>query len=324
MKLLTPYLCLLSAALALGVPCVGAQNGSAHEGPSPAPERVTNPAPPEPEDLNSLSLNGHPLPALPPLPMETGKLPDFTREMIRVQWRDDDPIYLFVVTPKGIKKPPVVIYLYSYPSEINLFLDEAFCKLQIKNGFAAVGFLSALTGHRYHSRPMREWFVSELKESLVKSVHDVSMIMDYIGTRSDLDSSHVGMFGEGSGGTIAILAASVEPRLKAIDVLDPWGDWPNWFATSTRVPDGERFFYVQPEFLKRVAPLDPVSKLPSLILPIRYQYLTKAALTPQVARDHMQAALPKQAVFIPQDKGLAAYTATRGADFFDWIKDRLR
>ena len=32
------------------------------------------------------------------------------------------------------------------------------------------------------------------------------------------------MFGEGSGGTIALLAASVDPRIKAVDVLNPWGD----------------------------------------------------------------------------------------------------
>jgi hypothetical protein len=72
------------------------------------------------------------------------------------------------------------------------------------------------------------------------------------------------MFGQGSGGTIAILSASVDPRIKALDVLDPWGDWPDWLAKSPQVPDAERAAYLKPEFLAKVAPLDPVVWLPKL------------------------------------------------------------
>jgi len=45
-------------------------------------------------------------------------------------------------------------------------------------------------------------------------------------TRGDIDMDHVGMWADGSGAAIAILAASVDPRIKALDLLDPWGDWP--------------------------------------------------------------------------------------------------
>ena len=74
-----------------------------------------------------------------------------------------------------------------------------------------------MDGHRYHDRPMRQWFVSELQEAVVKSVHDVQMILNYLSTRGDLDLNRIGMFGQGSGGTIAILVASVDPRIKAIN-----------------------------------------------------------------------------------------------------------
>ena len=36
----------------------------------------------------------------------------------------------------------------------------------------------------------------------------------------------------GSGAAIAILAAAIDPRLKALDLVDPWGDWPDWLAKS--------------------------------------------------------------------------------------------
>jgi len=111
-----------------------------------------------------------------------------------------------------------------------------FQKALTKDGFAAVGFVSALTGHRYHDRPWREWFLSELQENLAKTAHDVQMVLDYLESRSDLDMSRVGMFGQGSGASIAILASAADPRIKVLDVLDPWGDWPTWITTSPLYP----------------------------------------------------------------------------------------
>src|SRR5260370_7519867 len=76
--------------------------------------------------------------------------------------------------------------------------------------------------------------------------------------------SRVGMFGQGSGASIAILASAVDPRIKVLDVLDPWGDWPIWMATSPFVPEDERAEYVKPEFLKKAGALEPVAWLPKI------------------------------------------------------------
>lgn len=189
------------------------------------------------EDWNSLSLAGNPLHAERPLLGEKDEMPQFTRELMQLKWRFGDPIDLYVIRPKGVVKPPVILYLYTYPSETDRFRNDRFCVDVTRDGFAAVGFVSALTGQRYHNRPMKEWFVSELQEALVTSVHDVRMVLDYLGTRDDLDTRKVGMFGEGSGGTIAILAAATDPRIRSIDLLDPWGDWPDWMAKSQLIPE---------------------------------------------------------------------------------------
>ena len=160
-----------------------------------------------------------------------------------------DPIDLYVIRPNNVPKPPVVLYLYSFPTESDRFRDDLLCENLTRNGLAAVGFVSALTGQRYHDRPMKEWFVSELPEALGTSVHDVQMVLNYLETRGDLDMSRVGIFGQGSGGTIAILSAGVDSRIKAVDALDPWGDWPVWLAQSPRVPESERPKYLTSEFL---------------------------------------------------------------------------
>jgi hypothetical protein len=210
-----------------------------------------------------------------------------------VEWRGGDPIDLYIVRPTGIAKPPVILYLYGYPGEAVRFLDPALCKTVTKGGYAAVGFSSLLTGQRYHDVPMKEWFVSDLQRSLVGTTHDVQMILNYLAGRGDFDMSRVGMFGEGSGGTIALLAASVDPRIRAVDVLNPWGDWAAWLAKSPLVPEGERASYLKPDFLSSVAPLDPLRVLPQLTsVPLRLQQNLWDDNTPATARQDVAAALP--------------------------------
>jgi hypothetical protein len=215
------------------------------------------------EDWTTPTLTGSHLLPVAPLEFVTDN-PRYTVELVRVQWRWGDPIDLYVIKPKGVKQPPVILYLYGYPTDTDTFKNDAFEDLVTRDGFAAVGFVSALTGQRYHDRPMKEWFLSELQESLATSAHDVQMVLNYLVARGDLDMDRVGMFAQGSGASIAILASAADPRIKVLEALDPWGDWPNWMAASPFVPKDERAEYLRPDFLKKVATLDPVDWLPKI------------------------------------------------------------
>lgn len=249
----------------------------------------------------------------------------FTRQLLQVQWRQGDPIDLYIIRPDNTVKPPVVLFLYSWPADTDTFRSDAWCRNVTRHGFAAVGFVSALTGQRYHDRPWRETFVSELPETLGKTVHDVQLLLDYLQTRSDLDTTRAGIFGQGSGGTIALLAASVEPRLKAVDVIDPWGDWPEWFSTSPVIPDSERADFTSKTYLSSVAPFDPVKVLPQLAG--RSLRLEESALnpsTPVAAKAQLRSALPPTCSFV------AYYTeaeyrsrAMQDGRILDWIQSRL-
>ena len=277
------------------------------------------------ENWSSLPLAGSHLQAEPPVIGEKDDYPQFTRELLQVKWRQGDPIDLYVIRPKGVAKPPVILYLYGYPAETDRFRDNDYCVRVTANGFAAVGFVSALTGHRYHSRPMKEWFVSELQEALGSSVHDVQMILNFLSTRDDLDLSKVGMFGEGSGGTIAVLAAAVDPRIEAIDLLDPWGDWPDWVRDSSLVPDNERPHYLKPEFLQKIAGLDPVHWLPQLKEQhIRIQQVMDDSVTPKIAQERIVSAAPAAATVLRYDNNMRLYDAAAGGRIFEWVKNQLR
>ena len=294
---------------------------------APSPGKVSESARQgDPEDLNSLSLAPSGLQTERPIVVEKDEYPEFTRELLRVQWRKADPIDLYVIKPKGAdRSTPVVLYLYSYPSETKRFLDRGYCQRVTQDGFAAIGFVSALTGHRYHDRPMRKWFVSELQEALVSSVHDVQMILSYLSTRGDLDLNRVGMFGAGSGATVAILAAVADRRIKALDLLDPWGDWPDWMAGSSLIPDVERPDYLKPEFLQRVSALDPVRRLPQLTSrDIRLQHVMDDSVTPAICKRRIESAVPPSAQIIHYDNTRALFSAASGGRLFQWIKKQLQ
>jgi hypothetical protein len=284
--------------------CIRSQEPSAPApGPFIAPWQMSDlsqghSGPPRIEKWDTLSLEGSDLRPDSPLIAQTDTFSEFTRELLRVQWRDGDPIDLYIVRPTGVSRPPVVLYLHGYPREAIRFLDPNFCKTVTKNGYAAIGFSSMLTGQRYHDVPMKEWFVRDLQHSLVGTTHDVQMVLNYLADRRDFDTSRVGIFGEGSGGTIALLAASIDPRIKAVDVLDPWGDWPSWLSGSRVVPDAERVDYNSPDFLKGVAPLDPVVVLPKLTSArLRVQQsLWDSGEIPAVSRERIAAAVPASAL----------------------------
>jgi hypothetical protein len=251
----------------------------------------------------------------------------FTRTLVQLKWRPGDPLDVYVIVPKGVKNPPAVLYLYGYLEDTERFKDNRWCERVTSGGVAAVGFVSALSGHRFHDRPMQQWFVSELQEALGSTVHDVRFILDYLNSRGDVDMNRIGMFGQGSGGTIAILAAAADPRIKAIDVLEPWGDWPVWLAKSSLIQDDDpnKDLYTKKDFLRKVAPLDPVKWLPKLkSTQIHIVQVSDNSTTPQECKDAIKKAAPKQTQVDLFDTTPQMTTMLGGGRLFEWIKGQLR
>jgi hypothetical protein len=276
------------------------------------------------EDWTSPALTSSQLKPARPVVFITDN-PHYTLELLQVQWRLDDPIDLYVMKPKGVKKPPVILYLYGYPTSTDIFKNDAYENLVTKDGFAAVGFVSALTGHRYHDRPMKQWFLSELQECLSTSAHDVQMVLNYLAERGDLDMNRVGMFAQGSGASIAIFASAVDPRIKVLEALDPWGDWPIWMADSPFVPADERAEYVKPEFLKKVAGLDPVDWLPKIqAKKFRLDNELFETNTPQTAKERLRAAVPAGTSVVLYKNFQEFKPAFEDGKNLEWIQHELQ
>src|SRR5262245_60621408 len=105
--------------LALGIALLSlAQTGAAQLVPASPP--IADPADTRfkgaKEDWTSPALSNSNLKPARPLIGYVNEYPEHTVELLQVQWRWGDPLDLYVMKPKGVKKPPVILYLYGYPS----------------------------------------------------------------------------------------------------------------------------------------------------------------------------------------------------------------
>lgn len=274
------------------------------------------------ENLYSLKKDERLRPSKP-LVIQTDTRPTFTREIISMQWRPLDPITFFVIKPKNVRRPSVVLYCYTFPQSSKRFMDDEYCARITASGAAAIGFESALTADRYRNRPMREWFVSEMRESLVSTVHDVQYLLDYAQSRGDLNASSAGFFGTGSGATIGVLAATIEPRIRALDLIGPWCDWPTWMKESKQIAEDERPKLTQRAFLRDIRDLDPLNKISKLNIPIRINHVKEDPTVPDRTIEALRKRLPKSATLTLHEDNIAFYRWTQANSMFGWLPSKL-
>jgi hypothetical protein len=334
-------------AFAFQLTTASAQQSPAPSQPAPAPLQQTAPPKDSPlsfspsssvfatandadyrEDFSTLTLKGSAFFPLTPVLGQTDddpKMP-FIRERWQMMWRPADSFDLYVCKPRGISgKLPVILYLYTYPGSTDRFKSDDWCMTMTSEGFAAIGFLSAYTGARLEMRSPIATFFTDFQESLASTVHDIPFILDYLATRDDLDMTRVGMYGQGSGGTIAILASSVDKRIRAINVLTPWGDWPNFFSQTRYVAADKRAKFMAPEFQTKIAPFDPVKVLPKVqARSVRIDDVRKSGPMPDSSQEHLEAAAPSTAIINQYGDPAALVPHASAGEQFAWLKTELQ
>ena len=118
---------------------------------------------------------------------------------------------------------PVVIVLHgtgsNKESQLPLLLDLA------KRGFLAVAIDGRHHGARtkagtgsaeYHEAILNAWFGSRKLPFLYDTAWDVMRLVDYLGTRDDVDAARIGLIGFSKGGMEGYLAGATDPRIAVV------------------------------------------------------------------------------------------------------------
>ncbi|MEY4200776.1 MAG: hypothetical protein RLZZ265_2516 [Verrucomicrobiota bacterium] len=130
---------------------------------------------------------------------------------------------LLVKRPDKDGRRPVIIVLHGTGSnkegQLPMLSDFA------KRGFLAVAIDGRHHGARtkagngsaeYHEAILNAWFGSKKLPFLYDTAWDVMRLVDYLGTRDDVDATRIGLIGFSKGGMEGYLAAAADPRIAVV------------------------------------------------------------------------------------------------------------
>ncbi len=155
----------------------------------------------------------------------------FVRQKIAYNAELNDRVTAYICLPKGLKEPTPAIYCHhQHHGEFHLGKsevvglagnpDQAYAKELAEQGFITFAPDAVAFEERdWSGNGKAEWF--ELGTRLVqgqtlmaKVLHDVSVGLDYLGTRPEIDKNRLGFIGHSYGGRMALWAPSFDRRIK--------------------------------------------------------------------------------------------------------------
>ncbi len=129
---------------------------------------------------------------------------------------------IFLKSVRATDRRPVVVLLHGTGARKEELL--ATMRTLADRGFASAAIDSRHHGERIRTGSGNDQYFAAMLETyrtgkggpyLYDTVWDVMRLVDYLGTRTDVDPKRVGIMGISKGGTEAYLAAAVDPRIMA-------------------------------------------------------------------------------------------------------------
>lgn len=129
---------------------------------------------------------------------------------------------IFLKSVRASERIPVVILLHGTGARKEELL--ATMRTLADRGFASAAIDSRHHGERITTGSGNDQYFAAMLQTyrtgkggpyLYDTVWDVMRLVDYLGTRADVDATRIGIMGISKGGTEAYLAAAVDPRIAA-------------------------------------------------------------------------------------------------------------
>jgi dienelactone hydrolase len=148
----------------------------------------------------------------------------YTREKLVFTGVQNSRVPAYLALPKTGTGPfPVVILIDGiYGSKSRWFEEDSWPRgALVTNALTASGIAVLALDARYHGERAAENDYqipedpSEQRDMIVQSVIEHRRAMDYLATRSDIDSNRIGLLGLSLGGIMTFVLSSIDPRVKA-------------------------------------------------------------------------------------------------------------
>jgi dienelactone hydrolase len=157
----------------------------------------------------------------------------YVRETIEYAVEADERIKSFLLVPKHIGRTvPAIFAHHQHAREFHLGKsevvglagdpDQAYAAELAQRGYIVIAPDALAFEERNWSNPSGEAEYFELATRLVqgktliaKCLHDVSVALDYLETRPEVDPLRIGFIGHSYGGRMAIWAPAIEKRIRA-------------------------------------------------------------------------------------------------------------
>ena len=165
--------------------------------------------------------------------METVDCGLYVRETIEYAVEADERIRSFLLVPKHIDRTaPAIFAHHQHNREFHLGKsevvglagdpDQAYAAELAQRGYVVIAPDALAFEERNWSNPSGEAEYYELATRLVqgrtllsKCLHDISVALDYLATRPEVDPQRIGFIGHSYGGRMAIWAPAIDDRIRA-------------------------------------------------------------------------------------------------------------
>ena len=170
---------------------------------------------------------------LDPVVVEKVDCNSYWRETVEYAVEPGEAIKTYVLVPKNLSTPgPAVFAHHQHARQYDLGKsevvglagdpDQAYGAELAERGYVVIAPDALAFEERNWSNPSGDAEYYELatrivqgKTFLAKCLHDVSVALDYLETRPEVDAERVGFIGHSYGGKMAIWAAALDQRIKA-------------------------------------------------------------------------------------------------------------
>ena len=195
---------------------------------------------------------------------QTGVYPVYTAYHIAFDSTNGERVPGVLYLPKnGAARNPCVIVQHGYGGDKSM--GGMFAGTLAPQGFAVIAIDAEYHGER--KEPGKDVLATDVENderAWHQSIQDLSRVVDYLETRTDIDMQRIGYVGASMGAFFGAVFTGVDKRVKTAVLVVGGGDW-DVFINNSMVPPAVviRDYYKKAgmplsDFAQGMAPVDPV------------------------------------------------------------------